>query len=173
MTSVNNILKCDEGMIRMKKSIRNAIQLIIFVSIAALPFISMTNILGIETFLDSFENPESYLCLDDTSQISGILTAQDDFLIMQTSDHPDFIVQEHDTILYFEIDGDIACSKISQINGVGVYKKYYTEFKGGTCNKDVIFESQVIGKVVKVIENNIWNEMSIRLWEFSIEKLSF
>ena len=156
----------------MRESIKNLIQILVFISIASLPFISVTNILGLETFLDSFENPESYICFKNTNQISGIQTNQESYIIIQTSKHPKFILEESDSILYYKIDGEIVCTKIDEIVGVGTFKKYYIDNGEESFTEYPIYENQIIGKIVKAVDNNIWNELSIKLWEISINNLN-
>jgi hypothetical protein len=172
MARVNKILNSKEEMVKMKEPIKNLLQILVFISIASLPFISMTNILGIETFLDSFENPEAYICFKDRNQISGIQTNQESYIIIQISDHPSFVLEESDSILYYEMNGKIVCTKIHEIAGIGTSRKYYIEENEESFKEYPIYENQIIGKVVKVVDNNIWNELSIKLWEISINNLN-
>lgn len=155
----------------MKDQIKKLIQFLIFLSIVLLPFITMTSTLGMETFLDSFENPDAYLCLKDSDKITGIDTSDESFIIIQRKAHPDFEIHETDTVLYCKIDGEISCSKIFEINGVGTYTRYYTK-STSSSKEGPIFKSQIIGKVIKVVDNNIWSGLSLKIWEISINSLN-
>jgi hypothetical protein len=104
--------------------------------------------------------------------ISGVQTSQDSFIIIQTADHPEFIIEESDSIIYSDVDGEFVCNEIHEIKGVGMYERYYTSDEE-SCSRYPIYQSQVIGKVIKTVDNNIWNELSIKLWELSISNLNF
>jgi len=155
----------------IKKEIKQVIKALVFISIAILPFISITNVLGLETFLDSFENPESYICLKDSTNIVGLKTRDENFIILQKTSHPDFELKENDEVIYFEINGEMACSTIHQIHGIGSFKRYYI-YNSEEENSNPIFSTQIVGKIIDVVDNNIWNDLSIQLWEVSIEYLN-
>lgn len=155
----------------MRKIIKNIIKLGIFVSIAALPFISITQIIGIDTFIDSFENPDHYVCLQDKNNSLNLDIKRGDFIIVQKSSHPNFNAKESDYIIYSKINGDIACNKINNINTMGALKIYYVS-EQNDLSKQPIYDLQVIGKVVNIIDDNIWNSISISLWATSINNLN-
>lgn len=154
-----------------KENAKKIIQFLIFTLIVSLPFVNMTYTLGLETFLDSFEKPEAYLCLKNSDKITGIEASDEIFFIIQRKNHPDFNIQESDTVIYCKINGDISCSKIFDVKGVGIYTRYYVEDKIKNEDKP-IFKNQIIGKVIKQIDKNIWNQLLIKLWELSIHNLN-
>ena len=89
---------------------------------------------------------------------------------MQKSSHPDFNIKKSDIVIYCRTNGDLACEKIEYIS-LDFIKTYYTR-NSLEISSHPIFESQIIGKVVSVIENNIWNSISIKCWEISINSLN-
>jgi len=154
-----------------RERIRKIIGLILFIGIAALPFISVTEMIGMEKFLDSFEHPDSYLFLKNDDVITGIKTNADDYIIIQKTNHPEFEIQENDKLMYFNIQGEISCEEVKYISGIGTFKRYYlnSEYEN---YEETIYEGQVIGKVIKQIDNNFWNELSIKIWDISIENFN-
>jgi hypothetical protein len=170
MSNVNKILDNMEEVKEMNDKIKNMLQIIVFICLTALPFITVTNILGIETFLDSFENPDSYVCYKDSGNLVGLKTDSDRYILLQKTNHPDFNIEKSDIVLYCKIDGEIACEEVSSITGIGNFRRYLTK-NYLEYDEEVIYQSQIIGKVIKIIDNNIWNEMSLKIWEISINNL--
>ena len=154
----------------MKENLKKILEFSIFLSIASLPFIAATSMLGIDTFLDSFENPESYVYLKNSDSVSGITTDQDKYIIIQKQNHPDFEIQKKDTILYFKFDGELAYNKINEINGVGAFTRYYTDEENQEEN--IVFANQIVGKIIKVLDENILTDLSIKIWDISISNLN-
>lgn len=154
----------------MKENIKKIIEFSIFVSIASLPFVMATNVLGIDAFLDSFENPDSYLYLKNSDSISGITTNNEKYIIIQKTNHPDFEIQEKDTILYFDFDGSLVCNKINEINGVGTFARYYTDKEND--DEKLVFNNQIVGKVIKVLDENMLTDLSLKIWDISIGSLN-
>jgi len=155
----------------MKKKIKNVIKFFIFISLVSLPFITITQILGMEAFLDSFENPAYYICLQDKDNTFGLNTKNEEYLVIQKSSHPEFNIKKSDSIIYCKNNGDIACNKIYNINNIGATKRYYTTGENDIVSQP-IYDSQIIGKVITVIDSNIWNFISIKIWEVSIHNLN-
>jgi hypothetical protein len=156
--------------IKIRKEFKQILQISIFILIASLPFISLTNIMGIETFLDSFDNPESYIFIKNSNEVKGLTTQEDQYVIIQKTTHPDFEVQKDDEILYFNINGEIECNKIFEVTGTGFFTKYYIQNQSN--QDDAVYQAQIVGKVIKNIDNNIWNELSLKLWDLSIRHLN-
>jgi hypothetical protein len=93
-----------------------------------------------------------------------------EFVILQKSSHPDFDIKKSDTIIYCRINGELACDKVEFISLGGV-KTYHTK-NDINMSSQPIFECQIIGKVINTIENNLWNSISIKSWEVSINWLN-
>jgi len=155
----------------IKKIIKKTITFLIFIILACLPFIYITEIIGLKTFYDSFENSHYYICVQDKDNKFESNT-NGDFLIIQKSIHPDFIIKESDSIIYCKYDGDIAFTKISQINSIAAIKRYYIKEQNKEPENTIIFEDQILGKIVKIIDDTIWNSISIKIWETSIHNLN-
>jgi len=154
-----------------EKTTKNVIKICIFISIAIIPFVTSSQIIGMDTFLDSFENPEYYICLQDKDSSLGSITRDEEYIIIQKSTHPTFNIEKSDSIIYWKSDGDIACSKVHHINNMGAIERYYTTEEDDITNQP-IYEGQIIGKVIKVIESNLWNSISLKIWETSIHNLN-
>lgn len=155
----------------MKGKHKKIIKILIFTLVAILPFISITNIIGMDIFLDSFENPESYICLKNSDNIIE-LDDSNEYIIIQKSTHPDFKIDTSDLVIYFTFDGIILCSEISEIQGVGSFKRYHILDQYSENKESSIFQNQIIGKVVKTFEDNPWNKLIIKMWDISIHNLN-
>ena len=156
----------------MKKLLKNIIKISIFIAIANLPFITITQLVGIEAFLDSFENTDYYICIPNDGQTKGIAIGEGDYVIIQKSSHPDFSVDQQDTILYYKNTGEEAYQKVEQIYCIGAVKKYQLACENNLHAEENIYEQQIIGKVVSVVDNNLWNVISMKIWDVSINRLN-
>ena len=149
------------------KITKNTIKIFIFIALASLPFITVTQTIGMDIFLDSFENPKYYVCLQDKDNSFGLNSKGGEYLIIQKSTHPDFNIDKSDSIIYFKNDGDIVCNKVYFISNIEAIKSYHT-----IDENEPIFEGQIIGKIVKIIDGNLWNSISLKIWETSINNLN-
>jgi hypothetical protein len=154
-----------------KRITENAIKICIFISIISLPFVTVTQMIGIDTFLDSFENPEDYICLQDKDNLFATNTKNGEYVIIQKSSHPNFDVKKSDSIVYCKNDGSIACNKVYRINNIGAIKRYHITGENDITSQP-IYEYKIIGKIIKVVDGNIWNSISLRVWETSIHSLN-
>jgi hypothetical protein len=150
---------------------RKTLTLIIFTLISCLPFIYVTELIGIETFLDSFENSDKYICIQDRQNNLESNTFGD-FLIIQKASHPDFKIEKCDLIIYSDNEGDITFSKINNINSISAMKRYYVEKDTCELGKNIIFENQILGKIIEIVDENILNSISVKIWETSIHNLN-
>lgn len=155
----------------MKKIVKNAIKICVFISLAILPFITVTQMIGLDTFLDSFENSEYYLCLQDKDNSLGSNTKNGEYIIIQKSSHPDFDVEKSDSIIYCKDSGDITCDTVYSISTIEALKRYYTTDKDEVSSQP-IYEIQILGKIINIVDDNLWNSISISLWEASINSLN-
>jgi len=89
-----------------KKEIKKPIKLFILFIIISLPFVTITQMIGMDTFLDSFENPDQYLCFQDNGDWFGVKTEESKYIIIQKATHPDFTIEDSDSIIYFKINGE-------------------------------------------------------------------
>lgn len=155
----------------MKITLRKTFTLIIFTLISCLPFIHIIDIIGIELYLDSFENSDNYICIQDR-QNSLESNTFGDFLIIQKAAHPEFKIEKSDLIIYCDNEGDITFTKVNYINSISAMKKYYVEKDTQELEKNVIFENQILGKVIEIVDENVINSISVKIWETSIHNLN-
>lgn len=155
---------------KITKKHKKIIKTAIFIIIATIPFISAASQMTLETFIDSFENPEHYLSLQNNNIIKSA-SQNGDYIIIQKSTCPDFTIKEHDEIIYFENNGDIKCSIVLYKSQAGTIKQYYTINKDKSTT-DSVYENQIIGKIIKTMDDNIWNSISIKTWDISIHQLN-
>jgi hypothetical protein len=153
-----------------KKYLKAAVQLCAFVIIANLPFLTMTQLLGINTFLDSFQHPNSYQYLK-TDKISPPEEKQG-YIILEKPTHQDYSIAQGDTILYRRTRETIECKIVYSIQTKHGEKTYYTT----TPNQDEldgpVFDYQILGKSTGIIDDNLWNALSIHIWGLTIENLN-
>jgi len=126
--------------------------------------------IGIDTFLDSFENSEYYLCFQDEDGLYATNTNDKEYVIIQESRHPDFSAGKNDYILYLTNDNELACNRVYHVSSIGTFKRYHTQDMESIGHH--VLENQVLGKVIKVVDDNIWNSISISVWEISIHNLN-
>jgi hypothetical protein len=131
----------------------------------------MTQLIGIDIFLDSFENHEYYICLQNKENSLGLGTKNGEYIIIQKSSHPGFSIEKSDSVIYCKNDGELTCNKILQINNIGAIRSYHTTEENDIKGKP-IYEPQIVGKVINIIDGNIWNSISIKIWETSISSLN-
>jgi SOS-response transcriptional repressor LexA len=153
----------------MRKRTRNILSLCIFLLIANLPFITVTQLVGTETFLDSFENPDSYYLLQGSDNLVSLDIKEGSCIILQKTTNPNKDVDEGDIILYYKNNGELSCKKIYQINSIGPIKKYHT-VDNNEFTDDPIYENQIVGKIVSIVDNNLWNMISMKIWDISIHE---
>jgi len=155
----------------LKKLKRDVIKIIIIFSILFLPFLHITDLISMEIFVDSFENPEHYLCIESENLLYSSKTDQCDLIIILKSSHPEFKINKGDNIIYFSDEGTIESCKIIDIKTFAEKEKYYKQ-KKENFNNYPIFEEQIIGKILKSLDNNIFNSLSVTIWEASINNLN-
>ena len=155
-----------------KSNLTNLSKILVFVFITSLPFISITNTVGMDIFLDSFENPEHYVLLKNRDGISAAEITEPSYIIIQRADHPDFEIKKKDEIMYSTLSGEIICNKVKEIQTIGCIKKIKIDNNEDTNLKEIVYNNQVIGKVIKIVDENPWNSISLKVWSISIENLN-
>ncbi len=151
---------------KLKKDI---IKLFAFIFIANLPFISIVNLVGMDTFLDSFENPTYYQYIkNDKIEIKNSLEG---YVFLQKQTHPDFTVTPGDLILYVKDEGGLACQKIYYESYENSLKKYYSIYLDEN-HLNMIGEEQIVGKVLKSFDNNPISSLSLKIWDASVNNLN-
>ena len=153
-----------------KKTIKDISKLVLFIILVNLPFLTMTQLLGMNTFIDSFNN-HNYYQYYKTNTI-GIDTPTDSYIIIQKATHPTFSILSGDTIFYIKDEGGLACKTINHITQQkNLEKTYLIKFTDDTTQK-TIYGDQIIGKIVSTSEDTIWTSVSLQLWDMSINNLN-
>jgi hypothetical protein len=153
-----------------KKTLKLSIKFSLFLVIASIPFVSITQMIGIDTFLDSFENSDYYLCFKDEDGVYATNTNEKDYVIIQESSHPDFSAGKDDYIIYLTKDNELNCNRIYHVTSIGTFKKYHVQ--DNSFIGHYVLENQVLGKVIRAVDENIWNSIFISVWEISIHNLN-
>ena len=154
-----------------KKIIISALKVCIFLLLANLPFFTVTQMVGIDVFLDSFENPDHYICFQDKSNILGVNTKNNEHILIQKSSHPSFDIKTSDSIVYYNYNGDILCNEVTLIKTIGAIKRYNIIIDN-KIEERPIYENQIVGKIMNIIDDNIWNTISIKIWDLSVQNLN-
>jgi hypothetical protein len=165
-----NKIACKRWM-RTENLKKNIVKTAIFVLFTSLPFVSITNTIGIETFLDSFENPDKYIIIKNSPDYLTSDIEQQKYIIIQKSTHPKFNVEKEDEIIHIKTDGTLTCNKIYKINGIGYFEKYYI-LENDKPSSYPVYKTQIVGKIIKTLDDNLWNQISIKTWETSIKNLN-
>lgn len=156
----------------MKEIVKNVFNLCVFISLVNLPFITVTQLISTDTFLDSFENPDFYLYLQSGGYSMEPDIKEEDYILLQKSSHPDFNIRDGDVIIYCKDDGEIVCNKICNINCISSVKRYHITDDNGNLTDKHIYGSQIIGKIVSVVNTNLWDVISMKIWDMTIHNFN-
>ena len=154
----------------MKKNIpRTILKLCGFFLIANLPFLTISQLVGVDTFIDSFKHPSSYLYiksekLHDTDTNAG-------YIILEQSTNQGFSIHEGDQILYHTMKDSLQQYIVYQVRSHDGITSYYTTGSSGDTNGP-IYEHQVVGKIIGRSQDTLWNTLCLQLWDFSINNLN-
>lgn len=152
---------------RVKKVLFKIIILLITVN---LPFLTLTQIFGINNFIDSYNNPEDYQYykVNDLS----IKKNENSLIVIQRTAHPDFEINEGDEIFHLFDEGGLLVSTVYKITQNGPVKRYYVLNFDNVIESEPIYDFQIIGKVVNRIDNNPWNSLTLKIWDISKNNLN-
>jgi len=156
----------------MKDVVKSAMKFCVFVFLINLPFITATQLLGMDVFLDSFEHTEDYVYLQGDGASTGIDIDEEEYLVIQKSSHSEFTIHDGDLILYCNTEGKTACHQISCISPIGSIKRYQPIDNNNIPADEPIYDAQIIGKVISIVDNNLWNVVAMKLWDMSIHELN-
>jgi len=131
-------------------------------------YISAT--LGINTFLDSFEHPDSYQFLTNLRIEDS--NAENTHLVIQKSSHPAFEITYGDAIVYYEEASGFQYGIIDLVSTEFKNKVYYIITDEEQFQYQSVFEQQVVGKVISDIGTDIWSSLSLELWDTTITRLN-
>jgi len=152
-----------------KKVIYRIAKIVLFFICANLPFLTVTNLLGIDTFIDSFHHPSSYLYIknDNIQSIDG----KSSYLILEKPCYQGYKIEEGDTILYHTHDS-IQQSLVSRILVEQGLKTYYITMGDEDDTKGPIYEQQIIGRITGRLDDNLWNIICLQIWDLCIDNLN-
>jgi len=127
-------------------------------------------LIGIDIFLDSFECPQYYVCIQNNNNFLDLKEKNSEYVIIQKSSHLEFEIKRSDVVIYCKNNGELAYDVVEYVS-IDAIKTYHMKNNMGITSQP-IFESQIIGKVINFIDSNIWNSISIKCWELSINSLN-
>jgi hypothetical protein len=154
----------------MKKNLLPAIlKITAFFIIANLPFLTVAHLIGIDTFIDSFNHPTTYSYLKN--QDIHLMNPSIRYIILEKPSHQAPVIKEGDSILCHTIKDNIQQRMVSQIQTKQGITIYYTTSSTDSSNTQV-YDSQIIGKIVGTSEDNLWYTLCLQFWELSREKLN-
>jgi hypothetical protein len=155
----------------MKKAIFNKIiKICIFLVIANLPFLTVVQTIGINSFLDSFQHPDTYRWIKNYENDND--TKGGGYIILQRPTHQDLNIKNGDTILYQTFEGSVKCEPVLDVELRQGATVYYTTTPAQDDIKGPIYDTQILGKVTDIVDNNIWNAFCLQIWDFSIKNLN-
>jgi hypothetical protein len=153
-----------------KIRIQRLAKLCVFVAIANLPFVTIAQLIGIDTFIDSFQHPDSYLYIkNDRKDVPGL---EGGYTILERPTNQDYAIEKGDTILYYTASDVMQQRIVYQILIQQGMKTYYTAAINEERFDGPIYDQQIIGKIKGTIDDNIWNVLCLQIWDLSIEKLN-
>jgi len=145
-------------------------KLCVFFLLANLPFLTITHLVGIDTFMDSFKHPDSYDYIknDILSNRNGTI----EYLIIEKPTEQEFSVDKGDQILFHGRKTNLQQRTISQIQSVDGIITYYTTTSDQSNHEEPIYADQIIGKIIGNTQDNLWNTVCLQLWELSIHQFN-
>jgi len=152
-----------------KNLLRAILKLGGFLIIANLPFLTISQLIGIDTFIDSFNHPGSYLYIKNKDVTS--MNPATGYIIIEKPTDQASTIREGDSILCHTIKNTLQQRIVSQIYTKDGITTYYTTSYNESIDAP-LYESQIIGKIIGTSEDNIWYELCLQAWEISIEKLN-
>jgi hypothetical protein len=153
-----------------KKVMKRVVKFITFIIIANLPFLTITQLLGIDTFIDSFNHPNSYQYMKNDKLRFADSTGG--YLIVQKPTYQDYSIAKGDTILYRTTKDTLRYRVVDQINIQQGALTYYTYAIDEDYLDGPIYDQQIIGIIKGRIDDNFWNVFSLQIWELSIHNLN-
>ena len=141
-----------------------------FFILANLPFLTMSHILGMETFLDSFEHPSSFLYLKN-EQIHP-LPQQGGYLVLEKPTSEDFSIEEGDMILCYTTTHQLQQRIVSKIRSDDGVLTYFASTSTTEPSDSPIHDSQIIGKIRGTMKETLWNSLCLCFWDVSITHLN-
>ena len=158
----------------MERTARNVgkklIKICVIILFANLPFLTVNYLIGGDVFYDSFDHPESYIYVKSNNL--DVNTNHEGYLIIQKTSHQDFSLSKGDIILYLKEGGSLVCQRVYCTAKKTGIDRYYTLDSQDNINENPVYDYQVIGKIVRIVDDNVWNGFSLKIWDMSINNLN-
>ena len=142
----------------------------LFIIVANLPFLTMVHLMGMDLFLASFHHPEMYQYLKVQNGTDQIIP--EGYLLIEKPISRGFLIHNGDTILYRTGEGAVRCEAVLSVELRQGTTAYYTSTPARDDIKEPIYDTQVLGKVSTTVDDNLWNVLCLRLWDYSIQHLN-
>jgi len=130
----------------------------------------MTQLLGTNTFFDSFQHPESYQYLKYHEKEGPEQKMV--YIILEKPTNQECSITKGDMILYRTTKETIECRTVYATQLRHGEKIYYTTTPNEDNLDGPIFSSQILGKSTTLIDDNLWNALSVHIWGLVIENLN-
>ncbi len=152
-----------------KKFLYTILKLGSFFLIANLPFLTVSQLIGMEAFIDSFRHPDSIISIQN-EKIAG-MENEGGYIILEQPSYQGFFIGEGDCILYQTKKDTFQQNVVSSIKSDDGRKTYYiANFVDATNGP--IYDHQIIGKIIGKSGDNLWVTLCLQFWEVSIDKLN-
>lgn len=153
-----------------KKFIHAFVKICCFFLIANLPFLTITHLFGIETFIDSYKYPCSYEYIKNDT-LHTLNTSQG-YILLEKPSHEGYSINKGDTILYLT-KTETALQQVAYAttteNGC---KMYYLMTNNRDTIHGPIYDHQILGKIIGRFDDTIWNTLCIQIWDLSVDNLN-
>ena len=93
------------------------------------------------------------------------------FIILEKPPLQEYAIKEGDSILCHTIKNTLQQRFVYQIKTEEGIKTYYTTSNTGALD-GLIYEHQIVGKIIGTSDDNIWYAVCLQVWDLSIDKLN-
>jgi hypothetical protein len=145
-------------------------QICAFFIIANLPFLTITNILGIDTFIDSFHHPTNYLLIKNNKILNN--GKNQAYLIVEKTTDNSANIQEGDVILYHSSKDIVQQGQVCQLAFEKGIMTYYTLTNTDRIIQGPLYNYQILGKITGSTDDTVWNVFCLQIWDLSINNLN-
>lgn len=142
----------------------------VFFIIVNLPFLTVTYLFGVETFIDSFKYPNSFQFIK-TDNIPH-LDMNAGFILYEKANHEGYMIQERDIILYHTAQDILQQSMVYRIVSENGVNRYYVIASDNDDLNTIVNEHQIIGKIKGRFDDTIWTIFCMYIWDLSVDNLN-
>lgn len=150
--------------------LRRCMKICGFFIIANLPFLTINQLVGVDTFIESFNHPDSFMYIKN--ELAPGTNINGEYLILKKPSAQGWSIGEGDQILYYSIKDSLQQNIVYQIRSTNGITTYYTIACGADTYDGPIYEHQIIGKIIGNSKDTIWNSLCLQLWKLSIDHLN-